>query len=153
MEIRPNGFTLIEMLLVIIIGMMLMGFTMRAFSQVANQRAVENASDAVVMSAFRARSEAAQEGTLVYLRIRPDAGLVEVVDPEDVVLHTMDMADHGVTMMVPGFSGTELYACYSIRGYALRGCTNFDEQTIRFERGSDTAELVAMTMGQVRRPE
>ena len=148
-KINPNGFTLIEMLFVMLLGAVVLGVGTRAYSQVENRRAVDNASDAAVLTAFRARSEAMRAGTPVYLKALPGSDVIRVEDPTGAVLHTLDMQVYAVDLI-----GSDLSLCYTARGFALPGCTSFDDpQTLRFVRGVDTTTVTVMPLGQVRRQE
>ncbi|HUG41820.1 MAG TPA: prepilin-type N-terminal cleavage/methylation domain-containing protein [Longimicrobiales bacterium] len=146
MMIRRSGFSMMELLVVILVGSVVLAMGTRQFSAISNQRAVSNASNALVQTASRARSEAMRSGRLVYMRVRPDLGRVRVDNSlED--LHTLDMSDYGVTM-----NGTGFTVCYAARGYALPGCTTFSSVLdLGFARGGATAGVKVMPLGQVRR--
>ena len=78
MRSRRSGFTLLEMLLVVLIGGVILTMGTRQYSGISNRRAVINAANAMVLTANRARSEAMRSGRLVYLQVRPDSGLARV---------------------------------------------------------------------------
>lgn len=147
MMIRRSGFTMIELLVVIVVGSVVLAIGTRQFSTISNQRAVTNASNAMVQTASRARAEAMRSGRLVYMRVRPDLGQVEV-DNSVEDLHMLDMSDYGVTMSGSGFT-----VCYAARGFALPGCTTFNNTVldVGFARGGATAGVKVMPLGQVRR--
>lgn len=145
---RRSGFTIIEMLFVVIIGAVVLGVGTRAYARAGGQRAVENARDAMILMASRARSEAVRTGSLVYLEVDPDVGLVEIVNADDSVLVTLDAADYGARIV-----GQETALCYTARGFALPSCGDLSDanRTIAFARGPDTARAVMMPLGQIRR--
>lgn len=146
MMIRRSGFTMIELLVVILVGSVVLAIGTRQFSTISNQRAVSNASSAMVLTASRARSEALRSGRLVYLRVRPDLGQV-LIDNSVDDLHRLDMSDYGVTMSGSGFT-----VCYTARGYALPGCTTFNTVLdLGFSRGGAATSVQVMPLGQVRR--
>lgn len=143
-----HGFTLVEVVFVLMIGGIIMSVGTREYARLSSQLAVGNARDAMIQTAARARSEAMQSGSLIYLQIRPDDGLVEVETSAGDVLYTLDAADYGAEL-----SGDELSVCYTSRGYALPGCTTVSTvETLHFFRGPDSAAVVVMPLGQVRRP-
>jgi prepilin-type N-terminal cleavage/methylation domain-containing protein len=147
MRSRRSGFTLLEMLLVVLIGGVILTMGTRQYSGISNRRAVINAANAMVLTANRARSEAMRSGRLVYLQVRPDSGLARVEGSTGTVVHTLDMETYGGDMVGSGFT-----ICYAARGYALPGCTNITaNRSLRFVRGTDTTTVVAMPLGQVRR--
>lgn len=144
-----HGFTLIEMAFVLMIGAILVGMGGRQYSQLANERAVGNARDALILTAYRARAEAMRSGGLVHMRVRPDSGLVRVSTTAGELLHTLDADDYGARMV-----GGTMSVCYTARGYALPGCTSFgDSRAVGFARGADTAAVVVLPLGQLRRVE
>ncbi|HUG41494.1 MAG TPA: prepilin-type N-terminal cleavage/methylation domain-containing protein [Longimicrobiales bacterium] len=147
MTIRRAGFTMLEMLFVVVIGGIVLAIGTRQYSQLSNQRAVGNASNAMVHTASRARSEAMRSGRVIYLRIRPDLAQVRVRSASDSAIHTLDAGADGVSI-----TGSTISICYAARGYALPGCTSISgTQTVNFVRGVDTATVQVLPLGQVRR--
>lgn len=147
MRVRRKGFTLLEMLLVVIIGGVILTMGTRQYSGISNRRATINAANAMVLTANRARSEAMRSGRLVYLQVKPDSGLARVGHSLSSILHTFDMDSYGGEMV-----GTNFTICYAARGYALPGCTTISgNRAVGFTRGNDTTAVVVMPLGQVRR--
>ena len=146
---NQNGFTLIEMIFVLMIGALIISVGSREYTRVSGQRAVSNARDAMILTAYRARSEAMRSGHVVYLRVQPAAGTAEVVTPGDSVLHSLDAADYGAAM-----AGENMTLCYTARGYAMPGCSTLPTaRTLGFYRNGDTASVEVTALGQVRRTE
>lgn len=144
---RRAGFTLLELMIVTIIGGVVLMMGTRQYSGISNRRATINAANAMVLTANRARSEAMRSGTLVYLRVRPDSGVARVGGASGTPVHTFDIDQYGGKMVGSGFT-----VCYAARGYALPGCTTLaSSQALRFVRGTDTTAVVVMPLGQVRR--
>lgn len=147
MRIRRSGFTMIELLVVLIVGAVVLGVSTRQFSTISNERAVVNAANAVIQTANRARSEAMRSGKIVYLEAVVSTGLVRV-DTASTTLHTLDLNEYGVSM-----SGTDFTVCYSARGYALPGCTTVDSGVldVTLARGAASEVIRVMPLGQIRR--
>lgn len=144
---QRDGFSLLELVIVIMISSMLMGVGARSYSQVSNQRSVGNARDAMVEVGFRARSEAMRSGQTVFMEIRPADDLVQISLPGGEVLHTLNSSEYGADMI-----GADMTLCYTSRGYALPGCTTVKTVAgLGFVRGLDTASVQIMPLGQVRR--
>lgn len=146
---QRRGFTLIEMLIVVMIGAVIVGMGSRQYARIASERAVANARDAMMTTAFRARSEASRSGTLVYLRVMPDSGasgIARIRKGSGEVLHELDVSAYDVAMM-----GNEMTLCYAPRGFALPGCTDVpsDGGRIRFVRRPDTAVVRLTLLGQI----
>lgn len=138
---------MLELVIVLMISAMAMGMLTQQYARVEQQRAVANARDAMIMTAYRARAEAMQSGRVVYMRVRPDSGLVRVGLSSGEVLHTLRSEEFGTRMV-----GASLSVCYTARGYALPGCTDFSgEADLEFIRGADTAAVTVASLGQVRR--
>ena len=146
MRTLRDGFTLMEMLLVVMIGAMLLAMGTRQYNSVSNQRAVANAANAMVLTASEARSEALRTGRLVYMWVRPDSNLVRLGNSSGSI-SLLDAEAYNSDVV-----GPDLAVCYAARGYALPGCTNVtSSQMISFVRGNDTSAVVVMPLGQVRR--
>lgn len=144
---NQQGFTLVEVVFVLMIGGILMGVGTREYARLSSQMAVGNARDAMIQTASRARGEAMRSGSLIYMHVRPDEGTVAVETAGGQVLHTLDAAEFGAQL-----AGEEISVCYTSRGYALPGCTTVaGVETVHFFRGADSAAVVVMALGQVRR--
>lgn len=142
---RRSGFTLIEMLLVLVISSLLISIGMRESPKLWNKRAVDGAADAVSSIAYKARSEAIIGGQPIFVWVLPDDGIVQMGRSTSDLLETVAMSDHHVTM-----SGDELQLCYTARGYAMPGCTNFTSpKEIAFTRGDRTRVITVMPLGQM----
>ena len=143
---RP-GFTVIEMLIVLIVGSMVLGVASRSFVQVANQRAVSNVRDEAIRVAHEARSEALRSGRIIYMRVLPDSNLVRVETSTGQVLRELDSDDFNADMV-----GNRASVCYTGRGYALPGCTTVkSRQPVGFTRGGDSTAVEILPLGQVRK--
>lgn len=146
MMIRRSGFTLAEMLFVVIIGGMVLAMGTREYTSLGHQRATSNAGNALVHTVSRARSEAMRKGDIVYMWVRPDLGLVTVGTTGDTI-HTLDAGDYEAAM-----TGNSFRVCYAARGYALPGCTDISSaQLVGYVRGMDTAWVQVLPLGQARR--
>jgi prepilin-type N-terminal cleavage/methylation domain-containing protein len=142
-----DGFTILELVIVLMIGAMTMGVVSQQYGRTQGRRAVANARDAMILTASQARAEAMRSGQLVYLRVRPDLGVVRVATSSGEVLHTLRAAEFDARMV-----GSTVSMCYTSRGFALPGCTTFTGKTqLGFVRGIDTASVEILSLGQVRR--
>lgn len=143
---RRQGFTLLEMLLVVVIGSVILLMGTRQYSGISNRRAVVNAANAMVLTANRARSEAMRSGRLIYLEVDPTVGEARVETAFGDVVHSMEMSTYGGSMV-----GTPFTVCYAARGYALPGCSSAGNHGVVFVRGVDTAAVRMTALGHARR--
>lgn len=146
MLVRRGGFTLIELILVLVIGALLMSVGVRESAGLWNGQAVDNAAGAVVGVAQDARSEAVRAGAPVYVWIRPSDGVVRTGRSTTDLMDSVVMSDYRVTM-----TGNNLDLCYTARGYAMPGCTTVDEtpEQIEFTRADRAAVLTVLPLGQM----
>lgn len=146
---RRSGFTLVEMVFVLMISGIVMGIGVRESPQLLNRRAVTSARDAVIASSYTARAEAMRSGRAVFVWIRPDAGVVRIGRSPSELLDSVVMSDYRVTM-----DGNDLNLCYTARGYAMQGCSNVTStEEIRFRRGSQHRDMLVLPLGQMWREE
>jgi prepilin-type N-terminal cleavage/methylation domain-containing protein len=144
MRVR-EGFTLMEMIIVLMVGSMVLGVASRELVDVANERAVAGARDAAIRVAQEARSEALRSGRVVYMVVLPDSDVIRVETSAGQVLHTLNSGDFQADMV-----GRSASVCYTARGYALPGCTTVNAgHPIGFTRGGDSSAVVIRPLGQV----
>lgn len=145
MEALRSGFTMIEMIFVLMISALIISIGIRETPRLYNQRAVANARDAVASTSYVARAEAMRDGRAIFVWIRPGNGVVRVGRSTVELLDSVLMSDYQVTM-----TGNDLTLCYTARGYAMPGCTSVAAtEEIDFTRGAQTATLRVLPLGQM----
>jgi prepilin-type N-terminal cleavage/methylation domain-containing protein len=154
-----SGFSLIEVIIVLLIAGVLGGLAAPQISKYTSKRAVHNASTALVHTAAQARAQAIQTGQEVEMRVRPTSNSVVIVSAGDTV-GRLDLASGPVRATLVGTaagtatpSTAEFVVCYVPRGYARPSCGDDKlPRTITFASPSarDTARAV-ITVGQVER--
>lgn len=146
---RRSGFTLVEMVFVLMISGIVMGIGVRETPQLWDRRSVTSARDAVLATSYTARAEAMRSGRAVYVWIRPDAGVVRVGRSPSELLDSVLMSDYRVTM-----DGDDLTLCYTARGYAMPACSDVTTtEEISFRRGSQRRDMLVLPLGQMWREE
>ena len=147
MQNRASGFTLIEMVIVIVVGAILSGIALNTFQGVQGRAAARQARQVFASLHARTRAIAIERGEIVKLNVDQTNDSVWV-DRGATRVETVRFGDE-LGVDIRG-SGT-LTLCMSPRGYAETNCNNFtSNQTIVFAAGGDTAAVEMRTMGQLR---
>lgn len=147
---RP-GYTIVEMVMVFVVGAILLAMVVNGASGYVSRKRAENARDAFVYVAMRARAVAIERGRNVSLRLSAAEGQVTVHEgcsgggQEVEQLH---FADEFYATVVT--STDPIVVCYSPRGFAIGAHTTISAPTIvRFAIGKDTARARVAPLGQV----
>ncbi|TVP77414.1 MAG: prepilin-type N-terminal cleavage/methylation domain-containing protein [Gemmatimonadales bacterium] len=143
----PNrkGFTLLELIIVIVIGTILSGIVLLAFSQVQGQLAVRNANASFLSLHSQARAFAVERGENVRFVVDRDAVQVrvELVSSGEVLNSLSFGQEFDVTMT--GSGSSELV--FTPRGVADGSGSRF---TVEFVRGPRNRTVEVLQLGQAR---
>lgn len=152
------GFSILELITVLVIGGVLVGITINSFSRVGGRMGVSSARSNFMSLNAQARSFAVERGVVVRLIVDPEANVVRVeTGPAGapVVLNRIDLQrEFGVDIQVPAGAlspaGT-LVLCMTPRGIANTACNSFAGATrLTFVRGDREARLDLLPLGQAR---
>lgn len=146
---RP-GFTLIEMLTVVVIGAVLTGVAVGAFGRLTARQNAENARNALVHLGVRARSSAIERGERVILTLDPARDVANVRTESGELIETTRFRDEfGVDVTTDG--DEVVTVCYTPRGFAQQGaCTNVvKDLTVTFRAGNHSKSARVKALGQV----
>lgn len=147
---RP-GYTVIELVMVMVIGAILLSMVVTGLSGYISRKRVSNARDAFVYLAMRARAAAIERGRNVSVHLSASEGLVMVHEgcsPGGAELERLALADEFFAIVHA--SPNPLKVCYSPRGFAIDSHTNISAPTIiSFVIGKDTARAMVAPLGQV----
>lgn len=142
-----NGFTMIEVVIVLTVGTILTGIAMNAFGGVEGRVAVGQARSTFASLHARARAQAIETGEMTRLFVDTAKDSVWIVrDGEQ--LETVRFAENfGVDIQA---SATRIRLCLNPRGFAETSCNSFStSQTIKFAARSDTASVLMRALGQI----
>lgn len=138
-----GGYTLIELMIVMLLAALLMGFGVNGLNRAASQRAAKGARDTFVWMARRAQALAVQQGVRVRLILRASAGSARVVAPGRPDELFYFGAEYHTTVSA---SSDSVSVQYDPRGYANPQITPV---TVTFRQGADSARAVLQALGQV----
>lgn len=147
---HPGGFTMLEVMIVVIIGAVLLSAVMPAWGRMQVRWAVQNARDSFILLSARARATALERGIVTALEVDPETDRAWVVTSDG---DTIDMADYTREEHradVTTGSGGALTVCYTGRGIAHETCTtNGLPTTVTFSTAGQDAVAVVQPLGQV----
>ena len=149
MKSPRSGFTMIEMMIVILVGLILTGIAYRGFSGLQGRVAAKQARLTFAAMYQRARANAIEMGTTVQLNVDMDHDSVWVQRGSTRVETISFNGELGVDIQGTG----TLRLCMNPRGFADTSCNSFSStQTLTFKAGSagsDTANVQIRTLGQL----
>ncbi|HUG00704.1 MAG TPA: type II secretion system protein [Longimicrobiales bacterium] len=142
---KRAGFTVVELLIVMIVGSVLATIVSQSLGAYMRRRALDDSRAAVFHMAARARALGIDRG-MATLDIDPARDTVTLVQGGDT-LEVLDIAaDYGADLI----GDAAISICYSSRGYALSACTSFGaNQTLELEFQGETVGLVVRPLGQL----
>lgn len=158
MKRTPAGFTLIEMVFVILIGSILTSIALAGFRNVQTRFAVQGAKEMYMTLHQRARSKAVEMGETVIFFVYPQGDSAKIFSASEgatdltrfdeqinVDLRTPGNGDFSVCMTPRG------YADYNCGSYTSLGMTQTYSDTVRLEfwMNEDSASVLILPMGQL----
>lgn len=147
-----NGFTLVELAVVILIASIVLTTTVRSFGDVGDRRAVVAAQATFEGMHARARAHAIEKGTIVELRVDGSADVV-YLETESEQLEMVDFNEaYGVDLQ--GYPTDEVTLCMSPRGFADTSCNSFPSLGAAFFAAGDEVVWAAfLPLGQLVYPD
>jgi len=148
MNAPRSGFSIIELVVVLMVGSILTSIAARSFDGVSGRFAIGGAKRSLMSMHARARAQAVEYGETVQLNVNPDDDNVWLSRGGEI-LELMDFS--GVfNVDVRTSTGTTLKVCMNPRGFADTRCNNFNSPvTVSFLLTGDTASVRILTLGQM----
>lgn len=156
---RRDGFTLVELALVLIIMGIIASFAIPNFNNMQRARGAMNARDAFVWMAARARTRAVETGTTQLLQVDPANNRAWIVMrritgtalASDTVLKINFQNEHKATVSTT--ANSLFTVCYNPRGYANRCDASSPETNIdvTFTHVAKTAAARVKLLGGIER--
>jgi prepilin-type N-terminal cleavage/methylation domain-containing protein len=148
MKRQKAGFTVLELLIVVVLGTILTSMTLKGFGMVSNQAAAREARGVFQGLVARTRAQAIESGipTMLIADARGDS--VMVFANGRVVENIRFGEELGVDIQT---EQPVTRICMTPRGYANPDCNSFSS-TIKmaFVRGPKTKTIEILPMGQIR---
>lgn len=148
MKHRSRGFTLLEVLIVLVISTVLMSMAVKAFGATSSHLSARQARNVYNGMVARARAQAIESGftTLVVANIPGDS--VWIFANGRVVENVRFAEEMGVD--IQSASGT-VRLCMSPRGYANTDCNSFSSTVkMTFAQGAEAESIEILPLGQIR---
>ena len=143
---KKSGFTVVELVVVILVGMALTSIASNALSSAKGRMAARQARNTFASLHARNRAIAIEFGETSRLWVDFDGDSVWIQRGPTVVERVYFDGDLGVDIQGTG----TLRLCMNPRGFADQACNSFSSpQNVVFAAGSDTTGLQIRTLGQL----
>ena len=142
-----RGFTLIELMVVVVLGTILTQMAVKGFGMVWSEIAAREAGDVFHAMVSRTRAQAIESGmpALLYTDLSGDSVMIIAGGR---IVETVRFAEMGVDIQAPGVNPR---ICMTPRGFANTACNSFSSPLkIAFVRGAESDTVEVLPLGQVR---
>ncbi len=148
MNDQRSGFSVIELVVVLMIGSVLTSIVITSFNGISGRFAVKGARQTLMSMHARARAQAVEYGRTVRLNVDP-GGDSAWLSRDSEILETVDFGEE-FNVDIRTSTDSNLQVCMNPRGVADTGCNNFASPvTVTFLLTSDTASVRILTLGQM----
>jgi len=142
-----RGFTVLELVVVIMVGAVLTTIAIRSLGGVQSRMSVRQARNVFASMHARARAQAVEFGENVLLEVDTGGDSIWVTRAGTVLEVIRFQNEMGVD--ITGSASTYT-VCMNSRGFATESCNSFNTAvTLGFAQGGETASLQILPLGQV----
>jgi len=162
MRQKSGGFTIIELLVVIMIGSILTGVALSSFNNAQSRFAVRSAKQVYATWHQRARSRAIESGETIIMVVwvTGDSAATVTRDGGTLVFDDVQRFDDELGVSLRNQGNVDFYMCMTPRGYADQNCGSWgatggltatfsDTVRLQFWQNADSASVLLLPMGQV----
>jgi prepilin-type N-terminal cleavage/methylation domain-containing protein len=148
MDHRRKGFTIIEVIVVLVIGGILMSFAVKAFGATASHTSARQARNVFNGMAARARAQAIESGRSTVLIADARGDSVLILANGRIVENVRFGEEMGVDIRA---TQDVTLLCMNPRGYADQDCNSFSSTVkMSFVQGNQSMSLEILPLGQIR---
>lgn len=148
-ERRRGGFTLLEMLVVIVIVSILVGMVVQSFGGVSANLSTRSSRESLVALKAVARARAVERGSTAKLIIKVADDRAYVIQSDTIRRSISFKTDFGVTLSEET-NVDSLVLCMSPKGYADLDCNSFTTAvTLTMTLGGSARQVTILPMGQI----
>ncbi len=143
---KPNGFSILEVTMTVLIGMTLTDMAVRHVAPVQSTVAVSSSAHILRSLAARTRAHAIERGTIARLDLDTAEDRASVVVGAEV-LESIDFKSMGVDLQS---KTSRVRLCMNPSGFGEMGCNSFvSDITITLVRGEKSSTIVLGPLGRV----
>lgn len=147
---HSNGFTIIELVIVLVIGSVLASMAMGRIAKTRSVLAGGAARQAFLALHSRTRAQAIEFGTTARLMLDVSGDSAWIVQGGET-LETYRFTDDHVDVVTNSVDHTLLQICMIARGYSEPRCNSFTEPVeLTFRTAESAASVILLPMGQVK---
>jgi prepilin-type N-terminal cleavage/methylation domain-containing protein len=148
MDNRRSGFSLIELVVVLMVGSVLTSIAIQSFNGVSGRFATRGARQTFMAMNARARAQAVEYGRTVRLNLDHSGDSVWLSRGNEV-LEVLDFGEE-FDVDIRTSTDSDLRVCMNPRGFADTRCNNFTSPvTVTFLLATDTASVSVLSLGQM----
>jgi prepilin-type N-terminal cleavage/methylation domain-containing protein len=143
-----RGFTLIEVVITIVIGVILTSIAIKGFGEIGNQTAARSARQTFASLHARARAHAIERGQIVRLLVDATGDSVWITRDTEVLESVRFAEEYAVDIQS---SPDRFTLCMNARGFADTDCNSFSSSVrVVFSRGTQDYSAELLPLGQLR---